>query len=147
MVASINEYGFKVPILARSNGEIVDGHLRLRAAHKAGMEEVPVVLCDEWNEAKVKAFRLLVNRSATWADFDAEVVALELGDLKALDFDLNLTGFDPHEIDEYLFADLDENDEEEAPAAPEHAVTRVGDLWILGSHRVLCGDSTSAAGV
>jgi DNA modification methylase len=111
------------------------------------MEEVPVVLCDGWSEAKVKAFRLLVNRSATWADFDPELVGLELQDLKALDFDLSLTGFDPHEIDEFLFGDLAGEKEEEAPAVQEDGVTRAGDLWILGSHRVLCGDATSAAGV
>ena len=145
MVASINTFGFKIPVLARSTGEIVDGHLRLKAAQKAGIEEVPVVLCDEWSEAQVKAFRLLVNRSATWADFDPGLVALELEDLKALDFDLSLTGFDPHEIDKFLFGEMDDRKEEEAPAVPKHAVTQVGDLWILGSHRVLCGDATSAA--
>ena len=147
MVASINTYGFKIPILARSNGEVIDGHLRLKAAQKAGIEEVPVILCDEWSEEKVKAFRLLVNRSATWADFDDALVALELGDLKALDFDLSLTGFDMREIDEFLFGDLAGEKDEEVPAVPEHAVTRAGDLWILGRHRVLCGDATSAAGV
>jgi ParB-like chromosome segregation protein Spo0J len=67
MMASINEFGFKIPILARSNGEVVDGHLRLKAAQKLGLDQVPVILCDEWTEAQVKAFRLLVNRSATWA--------------------------------------------------------------------------------
>jgi ParB-like chromosome segregation protein Spo0J len=66
-MASINEFGFKIPILARSNGEVVDGHLRLKAAQKLGLDQVPVILCDEWTEAQVKAFRLLVNRSATWA--------------------------------------------------------------------------------
>jgi DNA modification methylase len=88
-----------------------------------------------------------VNRSATWADFDPEQVAFELEELKALDFDLNLTGFDPHEIDEYLFGDGDDEKEDESPALPEHVVTRAGDLWTLGTHRVLCGDATSAAGV
>jgi hypothetical protein len=147
MVVSISTFGFKIPILALSNGEIVDGHLRLKAAQKAGIEEVPVVLCDEWSEAKVKAFRLLVNRSATWADFDPEQVGLELEDLKDLDFDLSLTGFDAHEIDEYLFGDLDQGEEDEAPALMEHSVARAGDLWILGTHRLLCGDATSAADV
>src|SRR5580704_12504952 len=70
MMASINEFGFKIPILARSSGEVVDGDLRLKAATKLGMQEVPVILCDEWSEAQVKAFRLLVNRSARWAEWD-----------------------------------------------------------------------------
>jgi hypothetical protein len=63
MVASIQEYGFKIPVLARSSGEVVDGHLRLKAAKKLGITEIPVILCDEWTEAQVKAFRLMVNRS------------------------------------------------------------------------------------
>src|SRR5579863_2470240 len=71
MEASIREYGFKVPILIRSNGEVVDGHLRLKAAKKLGMRELPVILCDEWSEAQVKAFRLMVNRSVGWAEWDA----------------------------------------------------------------------------
>jgi ParB-like chromosome segregation protein Spo0J len=93
-MASIREFGFKIPVLARSNGEVVDGHLRLKAARKLGITEVPVILCDEWTEAQVKAFRLMVNRSVAWADWDEELLALELIDLKDLDFDLGLTGFE-----------------------------------------------------
>jgi ParB-like chromosome segregation protein Spo0J len=78
MCSSLREFGFKIPVLARSSGEVVDGHLRLKAARKLGITEIPVILCDEWTEAQVKAFRLLVNRSATWADFDEELLALEL---------------------------------------------------------------------
>ena len=67
MCGSIREFGFKIPVLARSNGEVVDGHLRLKAARKLGITEVPVILCDEWTPTQVKAFRLIVNRSVTWA--------------------------------------------------------------------------------
>lgn len=81
---------FKQDVLARSDGEVVDGHLRLKAAHKLGITEVPVLLRDEWTPAQVKAFRLLVNRSATWAEFDEELLALELQDLQAADLDLIL---------------------------------------------------------
>ena len=73
---------------------MVDGRLWLKAAQKLGLTEIPVLLCDEWTPAQVKAFRLLVNRGATWADFDEELLALELQDLQAADFDLSLTGFD-----------------------------------------------------
>ena len=76
MVASIREFGFKIPVLARSDGEVVDGHLRLKAAKKLGITEVPVILCDEWTPAQVKAFRLMVNRSVTWADWDEELLSL-----------------------------------------------------------------------
>src|SRR5436853_6354027 len=102
MCGSIREFGFKIPVLARSDGEVVDGHLRLKAGRKLGITEVPVILCDEWTTAQVKAFRLMVNRSVTWADWDEELLALELQDIQASDFDLSLTGFDPGEIDKLL---------------------------------------------
>src|SRR5215813_9341629 len=84
MVSSIREFGFKVPVLARSNGDVIDGHLRIKAAEKLAISEVPVIVCDDWSEAQVKAFRLLVNRSVTWADWDTELLSLELLDLKEL---------------------------------------------------------------
>src|ERR1700691_2481821 len=92
MCGSIREFGFKIPCLVRSDGELVDGHLRLKAARKLGITEIPVILCDEWTPAQVKAFRLMVNRSVTWADWDNDRLAQELADLKNLDFDLALTG-------------------------------------------------------
>src|SRR5271165_1156599 len=102
MCASIREFGFKIPVLARSDGEVVDGHLRLKAARKLGITEVPVILCDEWTPAQVKAFRLMVNRSVAWAQWDDELLSLELLDLKGLDFDLSLTGFNTKELDDLL---------------------------------------------
>src|SRR5580704_8180947 len=146
MIGSIREFGFKIPCLVRGNGEFVDGHLRLKAARKLGISEIPVILCDEWTPAQVKAFRLMVNRSVTWADWDEELLALELQDIQESDFDLSLTGFDPGEIDKLLALE-DEEKANAAPPLPESAVSRTGDLWILGSHRVLCGDATSAQAV
>ena len=78
MCGSIREFGFKYPVLARSDGEVVDGHLRLKAARRMKIEQVPVILCDEWTPIQVQAFRLLVNRSANWAEWDDELLALEL---------------------------------------------------------------------
>jgi len=144
MCGSIREFGFKTPCLVRSDGEVVDGHLRLKAARKLGITAVPVILCDEWTPAQVKAFRLLVNRSATWADWDEELLAAELRDLEGLDFDLNLTGFDVHEIEERL-GRSEQEDENAAPPLPAVATSRPGDLWLLGAHRLMCGDATSAA--
>src|ERR1700750_202236 len=86
MCSSIREFGFKIPVLARSDGEVVDGHLRLNAAKKLRISEVPVILCDEWTPAQVKAFRLMVNRSVAWADWDDELLALELQELNEMDF-------------------------------------------------------------
>jgi DNA modification methylase len=153
MCASIREFGFKIPVLARSDGTVVDGHLRLKSARKLGVWPggdvtcIPVILCDEWTEAQVKAFRLLVNRSATWADFDEELLALEIQELNEADFDLSLTGFDPREIDDLLLVSDDEDRANAVPPLPEIPVCRLGDLWICGKHRVLCGDATSPEAV
>src|SRR5690242_1046821 len=136
MCGSIREFGFKIPVLARSDGEVVDGHLRLKAARKLGITEVPVLLCDEWTPAQVKAFRLMVNRSVTWAAWDEELLALELQDLSEAEFDLSLTGFNPGEIDG-LLAIPDEERANAAPPLPESPTSRVGDLWVCGKHRIL----------
>jgi DNA modification methylase len=146
MCGSIREFGLKIPCLVRSDGEVVDGHLRLKAARKLGITEIPVILCDEWTPAQVKAFRLMVNRSVTWADWDEELLALELQEIQESDFDLSLTGFDPGEIDKLLALD-DEEKANATPPLPESATSRTGDLWLLGPHRVLCGDATSAEAV
>ena len=86
MASSIREFGFKIPVLAKSSGDVIDGHLRLKAAEKLGLTEVPVIPCDDWTEAQVKAFRLLVKRSVNWADWDMELLSVEISDLKSLDF-------------------------------------------------------------
>lgn len=158
----IREFGFLVPILARSSGEIVDGHLRVAAARKLGLKEVPVVIVDGLTSDQVKAFRLVVNKSVEWAEWDADLLRLELEELDAADFDLALTGFAPDELDE-LLAPVGDDDAGDGPAcsgaAPSEAgegdgpddappepagepITRPGDLWALGEHRLLCGDST-----
>lgn len=156
MCGSLREFGFAVPILARSNGTVIDGDLRLKGARKSkswpggDITGVPVILCDDWTEAQVKAFRLMVNRSVTWAEWDEELLALELQELNELDFNLDLTGFDPGEIDG-LVAIPDEERANTAPPLPANPVSRVGDLWLCGDrrhqHRVLCGDATSAEAV
>jgi hypothetical protein len=149
MCSSIREFGFKIPVLARSDGEVVDGHLRLKAARKLGSwlggdtSAIPVILCDEWTPQQVKAFRLMVNRSVAWAEWDEELLSLELQELNAEDFDLSLTGFNPGEIDA-LLAIPDEERANATPPLPENPVSRVGDLWLCGNHRVLCGDALRA---
>jgi hypothetical protein len=142
MCGSLIEFGFKVPCLVRSDGEVIDGHLRLKAARKLGITVIPVILCDEWTPAQVKAFRLLVNRSATWADWDEELLAIELMDLQTSDYDLALTGFETQEIDALTLNDAPEEDI--VVPVPITPVSCTGDLWLLGPHRVLCGDATNA---
>src|SRR6202158_2103727 len=138
MGASIREFGLKIPVLARSDGTVVDGHLRLKAARKLGSwpggytTAIPVTPCAEWPEAQVKAFRLMVNRSVTWADWDDELLALELQELNAAEFDLSLTGFDPKEIDDLLLAPDDDDNANAAPPLPDSPVSQLGDLWICG---------------
>jgi DNA modification methylase len=147
MVASIKEFGFKCPVLARSDGTVVDGHLRLKGAEKLGIAEVPVILCDDWSDAQVKAFRLLVNRSVDWADWDMELLSLEMLDLKGAGFDLDLTGFDCGEIDSLLLGGDTDGKEDAIPDLPETPITLPGDLWLLGNHKVLVGDATVPADV
>src|ERR1700687_1426706 len=138
MCASIREFGFKIPCLTRSDGTVVDGHLRLKAARKLGSWPggdttcIPVILCDEWTPAQVKAFRLMVHRSVTWAQWDDELLSLELQELNEAEFDVSLTGFDPKEIDDLLLAPDDEDNANSAPPLPDNPVSRSGDLWICG---------------
>src|SRR5439155_2466915 len=115
-----------------------------------GMAEVPVILCDEWTPAQVKAFRLMVNRSVTWADWDENLLALELQKIKEAEFDLSLTGFEDEELARLL--DTQDNregltDEDAVPALPQAPASVTGDLWILGEHRLLVGDATDQADV
>lgn len=155
MVSCIKEFGFRIPIIAKSDGTVVDGHLRLKAARKMGLEEVPVINADDLTEVQIKAFRLVANRSANWAEWDEELLKLEFKELDDLDFDLQLTGFDLDEIENYL----NENEEPKEPECSEiiedeipsetdgEPITRPGDLWLLGEHRLLCGDATIATDV
>ena len=145
MRASIAEFGFAVPMLAKSDGEVIDGHLRLKAGAKlkqwpgGDTSAIPVVLCDGWSDAQVKAFRLMVNRSVSWADWDFDALAAEFLQLKDWNFDLSLTGFDSLEIDRLTLKP--DPTEDEVPPVPEVPVTRTGDLWLLGPSPVCpyCG--------
>jgi DNA modification methylase len=145
VAAAIREFGFRVPILAKSDKTIVDGHLRLKAAKKLGLEEVPVLLCDDMTDIQVRAFRLSVNKVSEFADWDDEMLRVELDALGADGFDLELTGFSLDEIADLQIEEAQEGltDDDAVPEAPEQPVTVEGDVWGLGSHKVMCGDSTS----
>lgn len=110
IASAIREFGFKVPIIAKSNGDVVDGHLRLKAAQKLGMDTVPVVIADDLTDAQVKAFRLSVNKMAELAEWDNELLGLELAELEEMDFDIELTGFDLGELDGQLGDEIDGDD-------------------------------------
>jgi hypothetical protein len=112
MCGAIREFGFRIPIVAKSDGLVVDGHLRLKAARKIGMKSVPVALADELSENQIKAFRLLANQSANWAEWDIDLLKFELSELQADDYNLDLTGFSDAELADLLAPDA----EDEAPA-------------------------------
>jgi len=98
VAAAIREFGFRVPVVAKSDGTVVDGHLRLKAAKKLGLTEVPVVLADDMTDLQIKAFRLSVNKMAELAEWDDELLAIELHELNAAEFDMALLGFDAGEL-------------------------------------------------
>ena len=146
MVCAIGTYGFKVPIIAMSSGEVVDGHLRLKAALRMGLTSVPVILADDLTPAQIKAFRLLANRSASWAQWDEDLLRQELEELRLDDFDLSLTGFDADEILEILAGEDTTNeglaDEDVVPEVHDESRTSANEVWLLGPHKLACGDST-----
>ena len=148
IAGSIAAFGFNVPCLVDERGVLIAGHGRLLAARNLELETVPVIRLEHLSEAQVRAFRLADNRIAENAGWDDELLRVELEQLREADFDLDLTGFELDEVDRLLQGP--ENDlagNEGAIHVPETAVSQVGDLWILGDHRLLCGDATVLADV
>lgn len=143
VAASIREFGWRQPIVVSGDGVVIVGHARLLAARKLGLGEVPVHVATELTPQQVRAYRLMDNRSHDESLWDYDLLGAELLDLKGLEIDLSLTGFDLDEIAEFTSpkrAGL--TDEDAAPARGTVAFTRPGDLWVLGRHRLLCGDAT-----
>ncbi len=143
IAASIREWGWTVPVLIDDEGGIIAGHGRVLAAHKLAIAEVPVMVAAGWSEAQKRAYVLADNKLALNAGWDNELLKIELGDLQAFDFDLGLIGFSADEIAALTF---DKNagltDPDEAPDAPAIPVSKPGDGWLLGKHRLVCGDCT-----
>lgn len=149
IAASIAEFGFNNPILVDSNAGIIAGHGRVLAARKLQLKEVPLIVLDHLSEAKKRAYILADNQLALNAGWDEELLRIELVSLQQEDFNLNLIGFEEAELERLLAQDSAHGltDEDAVPDVPEDPVTRAGDLWLLGPHRVLCGDATSAEAV
>ena len=142
---SIKRYGWRQPIVVDDAGVIVIGHLRRAAARQAGLGQVPVHIAAGLSPEAVRGLRLADNRTHDEAEWDMELLAREFGELKALDFDLGATAFSLREIDTLT---LKPNAaEDDVPPVPEVPITKPGDLWLLGDHRLLCGDSMDAASV
>src|SRR5260370_13769661 len=132
VAASIQEFGWRVPIVVDKNGIIICGHTRLLAAKKLSLQQVPIHVADNLTPAQVKAYRLMDNRSHEEADWDLELLGPELAELKGLDFALELTGFNWRDIED-LLADPDLDDRvNEVPDVTENSVTNPGDQWLCG---------------
>jgi hypothetical protein len=148
IAASIREFGWTVPLLVDGESGIIAGHGRVLAARKLGLERVPVIELAHMSEAQKRAYILADNQLALNAGWDDELLRLELADLSELGFDLGLIGFGAGELERLLAGSKDGLTEDDAaPALPEQAVSKPGNLWILGVHRLLCGDATVIADV
>jgi ParB-like chromosome segregation protein Spo0J len=135
IAASIREFGFTVPVLVDEHGTLIAGHGRLLGAQQLGISDVPTMVARGWTQAQIQAYRLTDNQLALNAGWDRELLGLELGELKLGGFDLALTGFGELELGD-LLADRTQGliDPDDVPEAPEHPVSRTGDLWLLGQH-------------
>lgn len=148
IAASIREWGWTVPVLVDEDGGIIAGHGRILAAHKLGIAAVPAMTASGWTEAQKRAYVLADNKVALNAGWDTELLRVELSELAALDFDMPLIGFGEGELAD-LLAERTEGltDPDDIPDPPLKPATVLGDVWVLGNHRIVCGDSTKAEDV
>src|SRR6516225_10076514 len=144
VAASIKAFGFRQPIVVDEDGVIIVGHTRYKAALKLGMTEVPVHVAVGLSPAQAKAYRIADNQTATIATWDDDRLPLELAALQEMGFDLDLTGFSADELTRLLDSESNagQTDPDDIPEPPDEATTQPGDLWVLGKHRLLCGDSS-----
>lgn len=143
VAASIKEFGFKVPIIIGKDTVIVTGHTRLLAAKKLGLETVPCVIAEDLTPAQIKAFRIADNKTAEFSEWDDEMLKVELEELGELNFDLDLTGFGKNEIAALLGGEESEAKEDGFDVElPDEPKSQTGDIYQLGRHRLMCGDST-----
>jgi DNA modification methylase len=147
IAGSIREYGFTNPVLVDGSNGIIAGHGRVMAAGKLGLATVPVIELAHLSETQKRAYILADNKLAEQAGWDRELLALELGDLQDMAVDLTSLGFDARDLDALLNAGAVDPREDEVPPVPAVPVSRPGDLWVLGNHRLICGDATDAGTV
>ena len=147
VASSIKEFGWQQPIVVDEEMVIVVGHTRYQAAQKLGLDKVPVQIATGLTDAQIKAYRLLDNRANQDALWDDDMLKIEVQDIDKMDIDLALTGFDEKELDKLLFVEQDGLTDEDAVPEDVEPKVKLGELWQLGNHRLLCGDSTSEADV
>tara|TARA_R110002096_G_scaffold435683_1_gene662060 strand:+ start:500 stop:1741 length:1242 start_codon:yes stop_codon:yes gene_type:complete len=141
---SIKEWGWTIPILIDENNTVLAGHGRLFAAQLLELEQVPTMLAEGWSEKQKKAY-IIADNKLSISDWDEELLRIELNDLENMDYDLDLLGFELDELND-LFPELETEgltDEDAVPEVPQIPVTVEGDVWVMGEHRLMCGDSTS----
>src|SRR3984893_10897907 len=149
IAAAILKWGWTMPVLADEEGVLLAGHLRIGAAAKLGLKSIPVIVARGWSEEEKRAYRLADNQLAARASWDFEQLQNELQELGFTGFDVGLIGFEPDQL-ETLLAGLGSSgltDPDSIPEVPDQPVSQLGDIWLLGNHRVGCGDSTSVADV
>ena len=148
---SIKEFGWQQPIVTDKEMTVICGHTRLKAAERLGLTEVPVIIADNLTPEQVKAYRIADNKTGELAEWNYDLLPFEIKDLQDANFDLSLLGFDTDELDKLLNGDADkqvatgETEPDAVPEAPEVAVSVRGEVYQLGEHRLMCGDSTDAA--
>ncbi|MBM3983832.1 MAG: chromosome partitioning protein ParB [Planctomycetes bacterium] len=149
VAASLREFGFRQPIVVDAEGVIIAGHTRYKAARKLGLEKVPVHVAKDLTPEQIRAYRIADNQTASLATWDYDLLPIELAGLKEANYDLGLLGFDADELAKLLDPTLKDGltDPDEVPEPPDAATTQPGDLWVLGDHRLLCGDSSKPADV
>ena len=139
---SLKEYGFRQPIVVDKNMVIVAGHTRYRASKKLGLKQVPISIIDNLSEEQINAYRIADNRTAEESEWDNELLKMEIKELEAKDFKLDLLGFNDEQLNDILFEEKQGlTDEDEVPETPEEPISKLGDVWKLGNHRLMCGDS------
>lgn len=146
---SIKEFGFRVPLVLDQNNVIITGHTRLRSAKMLGMTEVPCIIADNLTPEQVQAYRIADNKTGEIAEWDYALLPMELKDLQNADFDLSVLGFDTDELDKLLNGGTEETitegetEPDAVPEVPEEPVSKRGEIYQLGKHRLMCGDSTN----
>ena len=151
---SLKEFGFQQPLVLDANYEIVVGHTRYNAALKLGMNEIPCILAEHLSNEQIKAYRIMDNKSAEYSKWNTDLLTKEIIELLESDYDISLTGFTQNELkDMDINVDLDDlasqglSDEDDVPEISGEYVNKVGDVWMMGEHRLMCGDSTDKATV
>ena len=148
VAASIKEFGFRQPIVIDADGVIIVGHTRYKAALKLELKKVPVHVATGLTPAQIKAYRIADNQTASLSQWNQSLLPLELAELQKMDVDLNLTGFSKEDLLRLLEPPIaGQTDPDDIPDPPDDAITQMGDLWLLGRHRLLCGDSAKAEAV